>query len=60
MSPRNLMMQGMILQIFIGCLAGLVSNYEMHMLLRYLAAVCCAQMYTAGQVICERYSVFHF
>lgn len=47
------MVRGMVVQIFIGCLAGLVSNYEMHMLLRYLAAVCCAQMYTAGQVICK-------
>lgn len=51
MSPRNLMIRGMVFQIFLGCFAGLVSNYEVHMLLRYLTAVCCAQMYTAGQVI---------
>lgn len=47
------MIRGMVSQIFIGCFAGLVSNYELHMLLRYLAAVSCAQLYTAGQVICK-------
>lgn len=52
------MLHGMVIQIFTGCFAGLVSNHELHMLLRYLASVCCAQMYTAGQVICKRKEFF--
>lgn len=44
----------MCTQIITGCLAGQVPHDYIHlMILRYLAAVCCAQMYTAGQVICK-------
>lgn len=46
------MLHGMVTQIFVGVLAGLVDIYEIHMFLRYIAAICCAQMFTAGQVIC--------
>lgn len=52
-SPRVLMVRGMIVQIIVGCLTGLVSNYVLHMALRCLASICCAQMYTAGHVICK-------
>lgn len=46
------MLYGMVFQLIFGCFAALSSNYEVHILFRYLAAVSCAQMYTAGQVIC--------
>lgn len=47
------MLYGMLSQIVTGCSAGLVPHDYGHlMLFRYLAAACCAQMYTAGQVLC--------
>lgn len=46
------MLIGMISQIACGNLTGLVSSYELHVFFRCLSAVCCAQMYTAGQMIC--------
>ncbi|CAD6991768.1 unnamed protein product [Ceratitis capitata] len=50
-SPRNVMLFGMVTQIFCGNLTGLVVSYELHVFFRCLSAVCCAQMYTAGSVI---------
>uniref|UniRef100_A0A1A9ZDJ5 Major facilitator superfamily (MFS) profile domain-containing protein n=1 Tax=Glossina pallidipes TaxID=7398 RepID=A0A1A9ZDJ5_GLOPL len=50
-SPRNVMLFGMITQIFCGSLTGQVSSYELHVFFRCLSAVCCAQMYTAGGMI---------
>ncbi|XP_043656326.1 solute carrier family 22 member 4-like isoform X2 [Drosophila teissieri] len=47
-SPRNVMLFGMITQIFCGNLTGHVASYELHVFFRCLSAVCCAQMYTAG------------
>lgn len=47
------MLFGMITQVFCGCLTGLVNNFSLHIFFRYLSAVCCAQMYTAGIVICK-------
>lgn len=52
-SPRYLMLIGMITQIILGCSTGLVDNYNLHMFFRYLAAVCCALMYTPGLMICK-------
>ncbi|SPP84563.1 solute carrier family 22 member 3 isoform X2 [Drosophila guanche] len=50
-SPRNVMLFGMITQIFCGNLTGHVASYELHVFFRCLSAVCCAQMYTAGGMI---------
>ncbi|KAH8330893.1 hypothetical protein KR067_008691 [Drosophila pandora] len=47
-SPKNVMLFGMITQIFCGNLTGHVASYELHVFFRCLSAVCCAQMYTAG------------
>lgn len=52
-SPRKIMLFGMITQIFCGCVTGLVNDFSLHIFFRYLSAVCCAQMYTAGQMICK-------
>ncbi|XP_067615895.1 solute carrier family 22 member 3 isoform X2 [Eurosta solidaginis] len=52
-SPRNLMLFGMVTQIFCGNMTGLVASYELHVFFRCLSAVCCAQMYTAGGVITD-------
>lgn len=34
-------------------MTGLVVSYELHVFFRCLSAVCCAQMYTAGSMICK-------
>lgn len=47
------MLFGMIAQIFCGNMTGLVNTYGLHVFFRCLSAVSCAQMYTAGQMICE-------
>ncbi|KAH8294817.1 hypothetical protein KR018_003379 [Drosophila ironensis] len=47
-SPRNVMLFGMITQIFCGNITGHVASYQLHVFFRCLSAVCCAQMYTAG------------
>lgn len=52
-SPRNVMLFGMLSQIICGNLTGLVSQFQLHNLFRCLSAVCCAQMYTAGSMICK-------
>ncbi|KAI9579238.1 hypothetical protein GQX74_004710 [Glossina fuscipes] len=44
-SPRNVMLFGMITQIFCGSLTGQVSSYELHVFFRCLSAVCCAQIW---------------
>lgn len=51
-SPKSVMLFGMIAQIVCGNLTGLVKTYELHVFFRCLSAVSCAQMYTAGQMIC--------
>lgn len=58
LSPRNVMLVGMITQIISGCLTGLVNNFGLHILFRYLAAVCCALMYTPGLMICRCHLLF--
>lgn len=45
------MLFGMITQIICGCLTGVAGQFEVHVFFRFLSAVCCAQMYTAGQLI---------
>lgn len=54
------MLFGMITQIFCGCVTGLVDIFSLHIFFRYLSAVCCAQMYTAGQMICKTIFQAHF
>ncbi|XP_064547827.1 solute carrier family 22 member 1 [Drosophila montana] len=50
-SPRRLMLLGMLGQIFCGNLTGLVDTYQLHIYFRCLTSVCCTLMYTAGHVI---------
>lgn len=58
-SPKSIMLFGMITQIFCGNMTGLVNSYELHVFFRCLSAVCCCQMYSAGQMIC-RFKVIIF
>lgn len=53
-SPRRVMLIGMITQIACGNITGLVNSYELHVFFRCMSAVCCAQMYTAGHMICKK------
>ncbi|XP_034485849.1 solute carrier family 22 member 19 [Drosophila innubila] len=50
-SPRRLMLLGMLGQIFCGNLTGLVDTYQLHIYFRCLTSVCCTVMYTAGHFI---------
>ncbi|XP_034116834.2 LOW QUALITY PROTEIN: solute carrier family 22 member 19 [Drosophila albomicans] len=50
-SPRRLMLLGMLGQIFCGNLTGLVDTYQLHIYFRCLTSVCCTIMYTAGHQI---------
>ncbi|KAH8420773.1 hypothetical protein KR222_004332 [Zaprionus bogoriensis] len=50
-SPRRLMLLGMLGQIFCGNLTGLVDTYQLHIYFRCLTSVCCTIMYTAGHAI---------
>ncbi|XP_017856517.1 PREDICTED: solute carrier family 22 member 7 [Drosophila arizonae] len=50
-SPRRLMLLGMLGQIFCGNLTGLVDTYQLHIYFRCLTSVCCTLMYTAGHFI---------
>ncbi|XP_037040810.1 solute carrier family 22 member 8-like isoform X1 [Bradysia coprophila] len=50
-SPKRVMLFGMLAQIFCGNMTGQVSTYGLHVFFRSLSAVCCGQMYTAGQMI---------
>lgn len=52
-SPRHVMLTGMVVQMFCGNAAGLVRVYELHVLFRCLSASTCAMMYTSGQMICR-------
>lgn len=52
-SPRRVMLIGMLAQIFCGNVTGWVNSYGLHVFFRCLSAVSCAQMYTAGAVICK-------
>lgn len=52
-SPRHLMLFGMVTQVCSGCIIGLTGDLVVHIVFRFVAAVCCAQMYTAGQMICK-------
>lgn len=47
------MLFGMLAQIVCGNVTGMVKHYALHVFFRCLSAVCCAQMYTAGQMICK-------
>lgn len=55
------MLFGMITQILCGNLTGVVNSYGLHVFFRCLSAVCCCQMYTAGQMICKyfRYTMLN-
>jgi len=55
-SPRRLMVIGMITQIIAGNLTGFAPYYGMHVVFRCLSAICCGQMYTAGGMICKLFS----
>ncbi|CAD7093442.1 unnamed protein product [Hermetia illucens] len=50
-SPRNVMLMGMITQIFCGCITGMTSSFNIHCAFRCFSAMCCALMFTAGQTI---------
>ncbi|BFF89375.1 solute carrier family 22 member 8 [Drosophila madeirensis] len=50
-SPRRLMLLGMLGQIFCGNLTGLVDTYQLHIYFRCLTSIFCALMYTSGQFI---------
>lgn len=52
------MLIGMITQILCGFITGTANIFEIHVFFRYLSAVCCAQMFTAGHMICN-YSKMH-
>lgn len=58
MSPRHVMLLGMVAQIFCGCITGLTNSFIVHIFFRCLSAVSCAQMYTAGQMICKSITTF--
>lgn len=53
LSPRRVMLIGMLAQIVCGNLTGFVTTYGLHVFFRCMSAVCCGLMYTAGAVICE-------
>ncbi|XP_017846044.1 solute carrier family 22 member 1 [Drosophila busckii] len=50
-SPRRLMLLGMLGQIFCGNLTGLVDTYQLHIYFRCLTSLCCTLMYSAGLFI---------
>ncbi|XP_037807316.1 solute carrier family 22 member 3 [Lucilia sericata] len=50
-SPRRLMLYGMLGQIMCGNLTGLVTSFALHVYYRCLTSMFCAFMYTSGQVI---------
>ncbi|XP_061394449.1 solute carrier family 22 member 3-like [Musca vetustissima] len=52
-SPKRLMLYGMIGQIICGNMTGLVSTFVLHVYYRCLTSIFCAFMYTSGQVICK-------
>lgn len=43
-SPRRVMLIGMISQIFLGPLTGYAPTYELHLLFRWSAAATCSMM----------------
>lgn len=57
-SPKNVMVIGMVAQIVCGNLTGLIKVYEIHVLFRWLTACTCALMYTSGQMICKFFLLF--
>ncbi|KAJ6623912.1 Organic cation transporter-like protein, partial [Pseudolycoriella hygida] len=50
-SPRYIMLTGMIMQIICGNATGMVKTYELHVIFRCLTASTCALMYTSGSAI---------
>lgn len=52
-SPKNVMVVGMLSQIVCGNLTGIIKIYEFHVCFRWLSACTCALMYTSGQMICK-------
>lgn len=52
-SPRRVMLIGILCQMVFGILTGMVRIYVAHTLFRCLSAFSCALMYTSGTMICE-------
>lgn len=52
-SPKNVMLIGMVAQIACGVLTGYIPDFSLHCFFRCSSAVCCALMMTAGQTICK-------
>ncbi|XP_037951229.1 solute carrier family 22 member 13-like [Teleopsis dalmanni] len=50
-SPRRLMLIGMVFQIVCGNLTGLVTTFPLHIYFRCITSLFCALMYTSGQII---------
>ncbi|XP_055904665.1 solute carrier family 22 member 3 [Eupeodes corollae] len=51
LSPRKLMLVGMIGQIICGNLTGMMSTFSLHVVFRLLTSAFCCFMYTTGQII---------
>ncbi|XP_037040820.1 organic cation transporter protein-like [Bradysia coprophila] len=50
-SPKTVMLNGMLAQIFFGIMCGQTKYFELHALLRCLVAACCSAMVASGQLI---------
>ncbi|KAL5281705.1 hypothetical protein ACFFRR_005194 [Megaselia abdita] len=50
-SPKNVMLIGMVAQIGCGVVTGYIPDFSLHCFFRCSSAVCCALMMTAGQTI---------
>ncbi len=50
-SPKTVMLNGMLAQIFFGVMCGQTKFYEFHVLFRFLVAACCSLMMSSGQMI---------
>lgn len=50
-SPKTVMLNGMLAQIFFGVICGQTKYFELHALLRCLVAACCSAMVASGQMI---------
>lgn len=54
-SPKNLMLCGMVGQLVCGIYLAFVNDFWLQSLARLLCSISCAQMYTAGTAICKRF-----
>jgi predicted MFS family arabinose efflux permease len=52
-SPRRILLVGMITQIIAGIAIAEAPQFELHVCLRFLTAVGCANMFTSGYIICK-------